>query len=1116
MDNQTDLIQFDKGSEEVLVSNLKPILRQKLANNIKKLREELSYILDQMSELTKTLQIESFLQQEEGLSGILKIEAYSASELIKRLSADQIEFILYFITIENNGFVTLELFLLMLIKAFSDLSPNDILHLLIGGTAFFFSLCRTVRKVNFSCLASLLDEAIGKTDRFLLASKHNQGYYASMLTKVNSENKIDFLEYIFNMLELITLRTDDLIIVFSSIQSYGVEKLKYLKSVYVSTLKGTGNESGTALFSQTDPVDIPKLTTYVRFEQNNELERFPSYKTVDIVYISGLDCLVYLEDSSTKLEFISIQKGFKKVEPLYMKEIPFEGRNFPIKHFDYLQNIDHLLLITRSRIGVAVPFSENQIHLTKPRRFEKKDIIVIEFPDHMKLVKYLKNSDCMIGISDSNNIFIIEKVGPPDLRIEMCHEFKPYYKIVEKSWGMLYTNSFTEITQSKWFAISTLTKEVLVIDPIMGQVIITLKTPTLVHTLLSVEASDLLIAINHDHCYYVYELNQYYQDHTLYKEPSGHMSLIMAADISNERNLLITIDDLGNIKSWDTNTFRELQSTRIDISKPSRFLKIFGGAGFVVLTSVMHFFNFGSEKRNFTPLDHNLIDQRVRDKKVVGDEKIVIPRIGFLSEGAGLDYFYIGTSQDIRSFGLDNGILNFRYTLQDYSRLGRNLHITSFCFIRYPSLGIIFGMENGLLLVNWIKNENKEESIIIETSKKRSRKRIENINQDRVYDILVDEIALNILVINNQKISIIYIGLLERIQPLRKLVIRLGNKDESLIARFQQEDYIINSVTPIFDFRYLLLQIANAMICVVDYRAYSLRFVFLDLNSFDSFKLGLEDNDFNTINNVQILEKQGILSYLSSGEVIKISRINELNGSIVNYVGVKLPVTPDSHHRASLLGIIFDKKSKNNLVLHDEGEDLFSINSGVRGELALNDQYFNEVINHKISKPDTALFFDGDFNEISKQIPIDSYQYFAAYYSADGKLGVLILDPQILILEKLIEYEVKKTNDKPYSRNFKTNYFRITDSLLNSHYKSSWDTLTDSKNSLMMSTPLHYFLEVNEKKLVEISFNRFYDKLLLFTLGYDLEVKIWDIRASISEAMKNPTLALFEEKYTFY
>jgi len=178
---------------------------------------------------------------------------------------------------------------------------------------------------------------------------------------------------------------------------------------------------------------------------------------------------------------------------------------------------------------------------------------------------------------------------------------------------------------------SSLDKRIVAWDIIKGQPLAIIKLPIVsIHTMVYSNTLEVMFTAGYEFEICVWNFARGY-DITLSQKFSGHNSQITAIQVMDIQKILISIDEIGWIKSWDVLTSTCMQSfhfeTKISLSK----IIPISDNNFIVVGKRLHFFKFDTEGK---------------DNKMVGTNTTVID----MKYSKRKSVFYIATYKDVRLF----------------------------------------------------------------------------------------------------------------------------------------------------------------------------------------------------------------------------------------------------------------------------------------------------------------------------------------------------------------------------------------------------------------------------------------------------------------------------------
>jgi len=119
-----------------------------------------------------------------------------------------------------------------------------------------------------------------------------------------------------------------------------------------------------------------------------------------------------------------------------------------------------------------------------------------------------------------------------------------------------------------------------------------------------------------------------------------HPTAVTSIEIFDDENMVVTCDEDGNIKTWDSRTFKNIQQSKLNsLHAPSKIVEMKSTGRFCVMTNRLNFFTFSNKVS---------LEKSVK----------IIPKIGFSTE---TEEIMVSLSHDIRLFDMKYGVLSEIY-----------------------------------------------------------------------------------------------------------------------------------------------------------------------------------------------------------------------------------------------------------------------------------------------------------------------------------------------------------------------------------------------------------------------------------------------------------------------
>lgn len=130
----------------------------------------------------------------------------------------------------------------------------------------------------------------------------------------------------------------------------------------------------------------------------------------------------------------------------------------------------------------------------------------------------------------------------------------PRYTKYSKFLSTLNQNSLKEIEGYGWITIADTSHNLIILDPVKGEQVLTAKTSVTMHTLIPDPVGFKIIAMGYEKAFWVYDTSKYYSEIRSISMHKAHISTIVGGTIIPKRRLIVSCDETGIIRSWDLDT----------------------------------------------------------------------------------------------------------------------------------------------------------------------------------------------------------------------------------------------------------------------------------------------------------------------------------------------------------------------------------------------------------------------------------------------------------------------------------------------------------------------------------------------------------------------------------
>lgn len=1124
----------------------------KMLKTIFKNKQEFKTRFKELKNIGKIYEITALLNYREGNSEVLKLEAFSGREIIKRFDTDKLNNLNTFIT-KIGGFIDLELFLVFGLLNFNESTFTDLFFLMNGLIQFFLHVAQETVEITWDSTKHMIDSYlysesdISKRQEFKIRHKEEE-YYEEALRKINKKEKVNIRIYIKENLNKIFLFHEDIYKFFVSTQKYALSSISYLKklnldseSKYMNPLKNLNNR-GDILCKKSDPIYLPNLSKEFNFIKKELPTKIFASNIKEIQYHEKFKTLILLQNNSAIINFYDLLKSkylkfiinlndyiYKehKLETINAFRISSDGKWLGLifnHYFHAIFNFDlekaHKKNISFERVLEPDPFIFNNNH----------KVIQIEF---------LKEFPLLLCFTEKNEILLWSNIFE-QLRVFNFLREPPKSKKIFQIEAKLYPNSFCEIPKLGWFAVAAMDKFIYCYDLKSKRIASKINSEVFVHTIKSDSYLDQLFAFSYETEFLIYKLDRYNKEKKDQLRMLGHVSSIIAAEYFLEYNILITCDEMGNLNSWDMKNSKKMQSFKI--KSDSQVTKIFrvGNLGFIVVaTHFIHFlidFNSGKFKE-IEPETKSFLLSKKRIKK----KNFIIPEIIFSEKDTnGID-FTLSSSKEMRSYDLGSGLLNFRY---DFAKtIDLNAFVTCFAKIEHPFVGWALGLESGKIILVPEGSEYKQEyiefdSMIIKTKKEKRK----NINSHRINHICSDNKFHNLYVANQNEIS--KIELKKCVKESKRKLIKislLNEKHATFLKDLNEENVFIKNMNFSLDNSIIYVNISNLILIIL--RTEDLMPINCIIELIDKEKnpdlnrnmsIGVKEleiaqsaikmpivatKEVLTINEIAFFFKKKLaiikrqsqyLTFFKIEKNNKLTRVFEIElfkrglekpESLRKLTTALLKLKKDNLKETDIVNRIINNKSTERAKKMNFSE----MNTEVLGNLKfitkqLNKNKITKALENGQSVTLLSLFLNEETMNGENRILFipENFSYFLCMIGEKGKVVFMILDFFIAIYDLIkkkinLEEKFKKTYLKPYIFNMKLHRSDLA-------YLSSGN-FNENCPRMRIYSDFYLKLETGQKKLINVKMISLGKLGLLLTMSEDMQLKVWNIYELVSSCL---------------
>jgi hypothetical protein len=260
------------------------------------------------------------------------------------------------------------------------------------------------------------------------------------------------------------------------------------------------------------------------------------------------------------------------------------------------------------------------------------------------------------------------------------------------------------ITSFGWVIVCDTNKNLLVVDPIKSELVMRADCSVPMHSVISDPVNHRIIVFGHEKVFWIYETSTYYQEVRSICHHKAHVAVIISAVQIPNRRIFVSCDESNLIKSWDMDTIENIQTFRVGNSAPLFGLEHLGFSGFIVRSNLIYFMMFEDNQDNYCSMLKYI---QTKQNKMSLDGKVwVVPKLIFKTNTKYSLSFMVATSSEVRSFGLEDGMIDFIYEPSKVLNNLRKVTITAFCFIAIPCQAVIYGLSNGTVILNPVNVED--------------------------------------------------------------------------------------------------------------------------------------------------------------------------------------------------------------------------------------------------------------------------------------------------------------------------------------------------------------------------------------------------------------------------
>ena len=764
---------------------------------------------------TSTNVFDNLVNRRQTQYGCLKLESFAPNEIIKSYGTDQLDNLRLYT--ETNTFgINQELFILFNFELFKVETEEDYFFQANGQLTLFVNICSESKRIKSRVQKKyLLEQAKLNSQLYKDINPDRmtkKEYMNSLFFRTKYHKKINLNVFIDENIDNLLISREDILFHFLNAQKFQLSHISLQKSVNKGAIeseltqnnneeddsqendntklpndslplqvdtdihsqfqkKSKKRDKGITQVKKKNTGDLTKLVKGVKFNFEKDFNNFYMQNVLDVQYMQSWNMLLVQYSESKEIKTIDLTERKSSWNWKIEKDAHCINKDWFIISMHYSNEFDQLILAL-SHKKMVVYFVNPDYNFKKPKSYTNKilrrkpiRIETVYMPLFMSMCSY---DGVILNVSENHDMYFWYSV-PDAINYSEFQHIEISYKKVKKTWNKIYTLSFTEIESQKWVAFSCFDGKIRLFDSQQAKVVLEIDIGVLAHTLKPGHADDTLIVFTYEKNFEVIEINQYYKDSKSELRSFGHISLIIAAEYIAEHNLVITSDDLNLIKTWDLKDMSFVQSFKI--KQPSLIQRIIslGKMGFLIQNSNINLFTFDLIKTtNYNKIDfsHYELNEQAKGVNVLDGDINVIPKLQFTPGYLAKKEFFFAISNEVRSYYVDNGLVNFRY-LKSKIAPSKHIFFTSVAYIHHPIDKLVLAMSNGDVILIPEKKDDLTWSQTINvfsdsTSGKNPNKDDSNNKHNllnAIIDVQIDQKLMNLIVAGKTKVVVYHLDL---------------------------------------------------------------------------------------------------------------------------------------------------------------------------------------------------------------------------------------------------------------------------------------------------------------------------------------------------------------------
>ena len=659
-------------------------------------------MIEGLARLNRTATLEVLVNQRVGPGEMAKMKLFNHLEIMTGFSIENLNNLKCCID-RAGGVLSLKLMLFFALSQTQNLTNNDIFFYIQGISSFFFQICAESTQVQTDVLKRMAKELGPRSISFAPgeARGSRRGVSEDAICRYMEENIDSVLVYQKEVSNFIL-----------SVQKYGKSVMR-LREQQHEDLFDYGLMKRIKYYANRIE-NMPKLEVQSKFSVQEAKKKLYATRVICVGYYERMDALLMAKQVSCEISFYSIREE-KQIGKLDLSDVCSSSTATIASFSVYEENDVHFLFVcTTDRSVFLVPLD--------PER-TRKDSEELD-PSIIPKSQYFFCSEIITKVVYSSGLDILAGAPEEGNRIIFWHEVKKeYHKPVEirgfprsvifsRKDTAFKAQTMKELRAFSWIIVADNKNHLVVIDPLKNEMILQARSSSAIHTIICDPHGQKIIGIGYEKVYWVYETSKYYREVRSVVFRQAHASIITYGENIPNRRIFITCDETHSIKSWDFDTISCLQIFKLNLNSPISGIFNIGYQGFIALTSVISFITFEDNHNNYTAIndDNDIVFKQGLHKK----EVLVVPKLAVRNSNRFLPEFYIGTSEEVRSYQLEDSIMQFRYRGRLLAQGMSRFTMSTFEIIDLPFSAVVLGSENGSLAICPLNNDDPEKVILKE------------------------------------------------------------------------------------------------------------------------------------------------------------------------------------------------------------------------------------------------------------------------------------------------------------------------------------------------------------------------------------------------------------------